>query len=194
MESGMESELAHLGRDVVVKRNALTAEQCDLLIDLYTKNPKFQKLLDKNQGAYTNNTNYCSFHVNKKMFPNAFNLIQNQMIRYLQEYKDFCGINCDLGGVYENFEFMVFKKDAGKFEQHIDSNGTSHSRTIAFIWYLNDMEDGGELHMPSAKAPLKITPEKGKLIMFPTDWTHYHYVTTPKSSNRFSINTFLRYS
>ena len=59
---------------------------------------------------------------------------------------------------------------------HENSGGDTSKRELAFIYYLNDV-DGGETEM--LYNPMKISPETGKLAMFPAYWTHKHRGNPP---------------
>jgi hypothetical protein len=50
------------------------------------------------------------------------------------------------------------------------SKGTS-CRVAAFMFYLNDVEDGGTEFMFQKHVE---PAEQGKLLFFPADWTHTH--------------------
>ena len=51
------------------------------------------------------------------------------------------------------------------------SIGTLH-RIFAWMIYLNDVEDGGETNF--LHYDLKVKPEKGKMLIWPAEWTHAH--------------------
>ena len=60
------------------------------------------------------------------------------------------------------------------YHWHIDggSHEMSHRQLVA-IWYLNDVEGpGGETEF--RHQAVKVTPEEGKLLLFPPFWTHEH--------------------
>ena len=59
---------------------------------------------------------------------------------------------------------------------HENHGGDTSKRELAFIYYLNDVE-GGETEM--LFNPMKITPETGKLALFPAYWTHKHRGNPP---------------
>ena len=59
---------------------------------------------------------------------------------------------------------------------HENSGGHTSKRELAFIYYLNNV-DGGETEM--LYNPMKISPETGKLAMFPAYWTHKHRGNPP---------------
>ena len=57
--------------------------------------------------------------------------------------------------------------------------------------YLNDVDDGGETEFYHQK--IKINPEKGKLAIFPTYWTHHHKGNPPISNNKYILNNWILY-
>lgn len=74
------------------------------------------------------------------------------------------------------------------------------TRILSFIWYLNDMDDGGYTEFHTGQ---KVNPRAGQLLIFPSTWNYPHRGVTPVSGNKYiivsfySINTqtleFLRY-
>jgi len=90
--------------------------------------------------------------------------------------------------------FMVQKyiKGVGKYIYHDDFTKTSKSmRVITFLWYLNDVEEGGETVFWDN---YKIKPEAGKLLLFPATWTYPHTGKMPVSDNKYIITGWLEYN
>ena len=79
------------------------------------------------------------------------------------------------GGRFKDVGYAVQRTVPGEFYQwHIDggSHELSHRQLVA-IWYLNDVEGpGGETEF--RHQAVKVTPEEGKLLLFPPFWTHEH--------------------
>jgi len=71
--------------------------------------------------------------------------------------------------------YNLQRYQAGEYYHwHVDADSPIlASRQLVALWYLNDMDEkGGEtafLHQD-----IKVTPTKGKLILFPPFWTHEH--------------------
>ena len=57
-------------------------------------------------------------------------------------------------------------------------------RYITFIWYLNDVSEGGETEM---KGNIRIKPEAGKLLLFPSTWTYPHCSRPTISNDKYAI-------
>ena len=79
------------------------------------------------------------------------------------------------GGRFKDIGYAVQRTRPGEFYRwHIDggSHELSHRQLVA-IWYLNDVErPGGETEFRCQA--VKVTPEEGKLLLFPPFWTHEH--------------------
>lgn len=182
--------MKHIGRDVVIKDNAISADKCKAFIELFEDEQGLIQLLNK---EYNNNTQYQNIPVFTDTAPNINKYIIEQITTSIQEYKKLLEIDFDLGEHFERPEIMKFRCAQDQFDVHFDGNGKDHTRTLALIWYLNDVAEGGELHLPSETHYLTVKPKMGRLVIIPTDWTHYHYVTTPISGDRYSLCTLIRY-
>ena len=62
------------------------------------------------------------------------------------------------------------------------------TRTIAGIWYLNEVEEGGETEFAFGH---KVVPETGKLILFPATWNFPHRGLSPVKGNKYIITSFV---
>lgn len=65
-----------------------------------------------------------------------------------------------------------------------DHNGSSAGRDLAWILYLNDLPKGeGETEF--LEQGIRVQPEAGKLVIFPSAWTHTHRGNPPHSTSKF---------
>jgi hypothetical protein len=63
------------------------------------------------------------------------------------------------------------------------------NRIITYLWYLNDVEEGGETDFPDIN--IKVKPETGKLVLFPATWDFPHCGKMPISSNKYIVTGWL---
>jgi hypothetical protein len=182
--------MKHIGREVVIKDNAISVDKCKRFIDLFEDDDGNIQHLDE---EYDGTTKYKNLPIFAKSAPNIYKFITEQIKRSIQEYKKLLNIPFYLGEQFENPEIMKFRCDQDQFDTHFDGNGKDHKRTLALIWYLNDVDEGGEMHLPSETEYITVSPKQGRLVIVPTDWTHYHFVKQPKSCDRYSLITFIRY-
>jgi len=61
-------------------------------------------------------------------------------------------------------------------------------RLATMIFFLNDVESGGELHFPAQD--VKVKPRLGHAVVFPAQLTHPHEVLSPKST-RYVLQTWV---
>ena len=92
---------------------------------------------------------------------------------------------------YDSFMIQKYIKNKGKFKYHHDfmcDYELSRHRVITFIFYLNDVTEGGETEIWGYK---HIKPVAGKLLLFPASWTFPHCGKMPISSDKYIITGWL---
>jgi hypothetical protein len=88
------------------------------------------------------------------------------------------------------FMIQKYDKQKGKYVYHNDSLVLSDkSRVITFLWYLNDITEGGETEFFGGST--RIIPEAGKILLFPALWTYPHRGNVPISSDKYIITGWL---
>lgn len=75
------------------------------------------------------------------------------------------------------------------FQLHFDSIGEVASRYLVFLWYLNDVAEGGETAFP--RLGIKVRPRAGRLLVFPPYWMYQHTGNAPVSGEKFILSTYL---
>lgn len=91
-----------------------------------------------------------------------------------------------------NTGFMIKKyiKNMGRYVYHNDYAVTSKAtRILTFIWYLNDVCEGGETEFLSGK--YKIQPKAGKFLLFPASWMFPHCGKIPLSCDKYIITGWM---
>ena len=91
---------------------------------------------------------------------------------YVNFYPQLKTMNWDL---IEDFNIQSYPKNGGFKKLHCE-RGAGHpqcaNRIMAWMTYLNTVEEGGETYFETQKA--KIKPVKGLTLIWPADWTHMH--------------------
>ncbi len=77
------------------------------------------------------------------------------------------------------------------YHWHVDGGpGPFSQRQLVAIWYLNDVPGpGGETEFSHQE--IKITPQAGKLILFPPFWTHVHRGVTLEHGVKYIATTWV---
>ena len=81
----------------------------------------------------------------------------------------------DANVAFKDTGYQMQRTAPGEFYHwHVDSGpGPFSQRQLVAIWYLNSLPGpGGETEF--AHQRLSVTPEAGKLLLFPPFWTHVH--------------------
>jgi hypothetical protein len=79
-------------------------------------------------------------------------------------------------------------RDEG-FQLHFDSIYSFSGRYLALLWYLNDVDEGGETRFPQLN--LAVRPAEGRLLMFPPYWMYQHEGLPPRSQDKLILSTYL---
>ena len=57
------------------------------------------------------------------------------------------------------------------------------------IWYLNDVETGGETNFPQLETSVR--PQAGRLLVFPPYWMYQHEGLPPVSGDKYIVSSYL---
>ena len=67
----------------------------------------------------------------------------------------------------------------------------TRNRLMAFILYLNDVEEGGETEFP--RLELAVKPKLGRCLIFPPLWMFPHCGRIPVSHSKYIVGSYLHY-
>jgi len=76
-----------------------------------------------------------------------------------------------------------------KFQPHFDSADEKANRYMVFLWYLNDVADGGETEF--CDLGIRVQARAGRLLMFPPYWMFQHAGLAPISNDKYIVSTYL---
>jgi hypothetical protein len=189
--------------------NSLSLELCRDLIQMFEEETnKYEGVTFKGLDKNIKDTTDFVIPENNIKWNNINNLlnreIKNNIKLYLDELNnkmDFENINQNTDTKYKIFEntkflhknYMIqrYLKGKGKYiyhnDFHINVEDKSY-RAITYLWYLNDVEEGGETVF---WGEYKIKPKAGTLIFFPALWCYPHTGKMPLSSNKYIITGWL---
>ena len=157
-----------------IYNNFLDKDLCNLLINFYNNNEKYQVLLKA-----SNESNNI-----------IFNIFDKGIKKYLKEFKYCMDVKSFTS---ENFIITKYIKKKGYFKWHKDRGlmkNKAKDRYLSAILYLNDVDIGGETEFKYQNKIIK--PLKGQLLIFPSDWTYYHRGKIPESNDKYICNNFFQ--
>jgi hypothetical protein len=177
---------------IKVYDDVLEPNICNFLIDLFEKNIDKQERVENNKKP-----NFTQFNLteNCKIAQEVTN-VHSYLIAKVYDYKNnYCKLFNKLWFPKEhNFEQFRIKKYhpdlQDQFDTHVDVMDYSSSRRfLSFMWYLNDVNDGGETVFDE----LTIRPKRGSMLIFPPLWLFPHKGNPPISNLKYIMSTYLHY-
>ena len=109
-----------------------------------------------------------------------FRCLNTQLKKYIrflpEEYVKYSALN-ELGN---DTGYQIQRTQPGDY--YIWHHDQTKTRLVTFIWYLNDVKDGGYTEFIDGT---RIQPEAGKLIIFPATWDFLHRGVSPKTETKY---------
>jgi hypothetical protein len=115
--------------------------------------------------------------------------IKTALSHYMQQYRSLHSL---VFPVDSGFNLQRYTKNEGFYREHVDCvpwDTSSNNRILAAIVYLNTVEHGGHTNFPLHE--VSVAPVVGRIVLFPTAWTHPHEGCPSFSEDRWLINTFI---
>jgi len=75
------------------------------------------------------------------------------------------------------------------FQPHFDAIYEVANRYLVFLWYLNDVTEGGETEF--VDLGVKVSARTGRLIVFPPYWMYQHAGLPPLSGDKYILSMYL---
>jgi prolyl 4-hydroxylase len=96
-----------------------------------------------------------------------------------------------------NLEISTFNLGRYREGQHFQRVHTERSglstlhRVLAWMTYLNDVEDGGETYF--SHYDVEIKPKRGLTLIWPAEWTHAHKGNVLRKNSKYMITGWLHF-
>lgn len=177
---------------IKVYDNVLESSVCDFLVNFFETNKDKQELVQNDRKP---NFTQLNLTENCKISPevdNVHNFLISKVFEYKKKYYEFIDDRCF--PETHNFEqFRIKKYNPGGndlFDTHINVvDYNTARRFLSFLFYLNNVDDGGETVFTN----LKIKPKMGSLLVFPPMWMFPHRGEPPISNTKYIMSVYLHY-
>ena len=121
-----------------------------------------------------------------------FNIYFKNLFEFYKDYNNQWPFLASIISKLEIGRFNIGKYHPGQHFQKVHTEraslGSLH-RFLAFMTYLNDVEDGGSTYF--SHYDLDIRPQKGLTIIWPAEWTHAHKGNVINSGCKYIITGWL---
>jgi hypothetical protein len=191
---------------IYINQNSLSDELCNDIIDIFNKSNPAPGCTAGGVNKQVKDTN--DIQTFGDQWNNINTVLMNEMEYNLRQYverfhcEDYKSINnnsttrdfkvLESSDVHYLSKFMVqkYEKNKGRYVYHNDFSleNTNNFRIITYLWYLNDVVEGGETVF---NGKYKIKPRRGTLVLFPASWTFPHCGKMPISSDKYIITGWM---
>lgn len=182
----------HLVDLIRVYDNALDPNICEYLIDLFESRPNLHERLDNNRKPSFTQINFTEISEESSDIKDAHSIVLKTVFKYKKDYYSFIDERCfPESHAFEQFRIKKYNADGNDaFDTHVDvTDYDSSRRFLSFLFYLNDVDEGGETVFKETT----INPKTGKLVVFPPLWMYPHYGKEPVSNTKYILSTYLHY-
>ena len=184
-----------LERLIQVYDHALDAGLCEKLIASFHALSRFQRANGRGQRAGLDDSSWTELDISALSdLPFRAMLLQN-MHAHLQRYLQTAGLTVPIPATENISELIIKRYRAGSddnFQPHFDSIGPVANRYLVFLWYLNDVEQGGETSF--VDLGIEVKPAAGRLLVFPPYWMFQHAGRAPRSNDKYILSTYFLFS
>ena len=169
--------------DFILQTKLKDISICDILIDYYTNNieHKTKGTTSGGGGGKVSTDVTVSVGNQNPIMQKYLSEVMSALEEYANSYKFPPGFQV---GLKESWNIQHYAPNEGFFDWHCErACYQSHQRALVFMTYLNDVNDGGETEWYYQK--LKVKAEKGKTVIWPTDFTHLHRGVTSPTEHKY---------
>ena len=121
-----------------------------------------------------------------KLLQNVHNQMNLLLLAATNSYSQRYGIN--EGFWHEGYNLLKYSQGQ-QYQAHYDG-GTGVGRVVSAIIYLNSDYEGGHLEFPNFK--IKIKPEPGMLILFPSNYAYKHVAHPVTNGTKYALVTWIK--
>ena len=174
-------------------KNSLTKEQCEYIISWFESHPNLHSSGEQGAGEVDpgkKDSTDIGLWFDRPDPPDSYDVnkcIWNACCDGLKKYtKKFPEVDW---GIYPwrmmtKYNLQRYYPNQGFHELHCEKNGKQFSdRVMAWMIYLNTVTDKGQTYFPQHQ--VKVKAERGKLVLWPAGWTHFHKGIASKTQTKY---------
>lgn len=181
-----------LERCVQVFDGALTAEFCAQMVESFDRMDQYHVPHGRGYRRGLEGSAWTELNITPLADAGFKGFFLKQIDEYLQRYNEQLALPIAIPARPRIEDLRIKRYRVGadeKFEPHFDSMDDKANRYLVFLWYLNDVAEGGETEF--LNLGIKVAPRAGRLLMFPPYWMFQHAGLAPVSNDKYIVSTYL---
>ncbi|MFO1428171.1 MAG: 2OG-Fe(II) oxygenase [Steroidobacteraceae bacterium] len=170
----------------------LDAQQCERLMAAFESLRRYQQPNGRAIRAGLEESAWTELNLTRVGDPALLDPLRARIGPALQRYNEDLGLTIPVPPAPSTSDYVYKRYRAGaeeRFQLHFDAAYHVANRYLVVLWYLNDVEVGGETTFPQLGIAVK--PRRGRLLLFPPYWMYQHEGATPVSGDKHIVSFYL---
>ncbi|TLY52447.1 MAG: 2OG-Fe(II) oxygenase [Gammaproteobacteria bacterium] len=168
---------------------ALTPEFCAQMVSAFEQMTTHQVRNGQGVQAALTNSAWTELNIQPHVDQAFLGFFYTQIDKYLAEYNARLpmGLPVPSRPHLEDLRMKHAKQEG--FQPHFDAGDQHANRYMVFLWYLNDVAEGGETRFPDLG--IEVQARAGRLLMFPPYWMFQHAGLAPLMNDKYIVSTYM---
>lgn len=183
------SDLKHYIR---VYDHNLDLALCEKMIGSFRDLERFQRRNGRGIRAGLENSGWAELNVSRLSDAAFVELFKRMISAALARYNKDVGLTIAIPNSARCSDLIMKRYRPGgldRFQLHFDAINHVANRYLVFLWYLNDVAEGGETRFPQLDH--SVESRAGRLLMFPPYWMYQHEGAAPRAGDKYIVSTYL---
>lgn len=172
--------------------DALPAAFCRQLIDGFESSTQFQATNGRGYRPALDDSRWTELNLTRLADPAFVGFFMTRIEEALARYNADLSLTLPvpLRPRIDRLTMKKYRANAGEgFQPHFDSVDEVAGRYMVFLWYLNDVQEGGSTRFMDLG--VDVQPRAGRLLVFPPYWMFQHVGNAPVSNDKYILSTYL---
>lgn len=172
----------------------LSAEHCAALRNTFATQSQWQQPNGRGHRAGLDASQWTEMHLSADLAPELHRYMHERFTDALARYNQDLGLLLAIPNSSKRAPLVIKRYLPGgdeRFQLHFDAIYEKSNRYLVALWYLNDVPSGGETVFPDLQ--LAVTPQTGRLLVFPPYWLFQHAGEPPVGGEKLIISSYLEF-
>lgn len=170
----------------------LEASLCQKMIESFHGMERFQRRNGRGIRVGLEHSGWAELNVSKLSDEVFLGMFRQIIYAALARYNSDIGLTIAVPNSTQFSDLIMKRYRPGgqdRFQLHFDAINHVAHRYLVFLWYLNDVAQGGETRFPQLEH--SIESRAGRLLVFPPYWMYQHEGLPPQMGDKYILSTYL---